>query len=561
MSHEVSRRNLLGSVGVVAAGASIAGLGLGDGQAQAAETPPPSAYPHPAEGGAAASGASRVLPDDPRYETLSQGFNQRWTSSPRYIQVITSDADVVTGVDEALRLGLRPTVRSGGHCYEDFVENTGGAILDMSAMKDVRKTKDKYGKAAYGVESGATIWDIYTTLFRRYGVTIPGGSCYSVGAGGHVCGGGYGVLSRRDGLTVDHLVQVDVVTVENGHAVVTRAHRSDPPGSHTSDLFWAHTGGGGGNFGVVLRYYFAESIPAPPPNVWLSSIAWPWAELEKNPDDFTKLVANYGRFFETHSGAEEPLYQNLFSLLKLTHKSNGNVVLSSQWAGEDIGPVEDFLAAVEAGLRTKSTVQMYSVGDHFLPYPDKHRRMPWLQATQTLNGSGPNQRGKYKSAYHRKAFTPTQIAGMWTWLTRDVPDVNLTQTLVQIDSYGCRINAIRPHETAVPQRDSVLKLQYQTYWTDPAEDSAHVDFMRGFYEAVYAETGGVPEITDATHDRTTDGAYVNYPDVDLGIATDPAPQYPTLYYKDNYARLQRTKKTWDPKNLFHHQQSIVPPAQ
>jgi FAD/FMN-containing dehydrogenase len=39
-------------------------------------------------------------------------------------------------------------------------------------------------------------------------VTIPGGSCYSVGAGGHICGGGYGLLSRKYGLTVDHLVAV-----------------------------------------------------------------------------------------------------------------------------------------------------------------------------------------------------------------------------------------------------------------------------------------------------------------------------------------------------------------
>lgn len=114
------------------------------------------------------------------------------------------------------------------------------------------------------MEGGATNWDVYTTLFRKYGVTLPAGSCYSVGAGGHIVGGGYGLLSRRHGLTVDHLVQVDVVTVKDGAVKITKAHRDDKPTSDTGHLFWAHTGAGGGNFGVILRYHFARQLPAPP---------------------------------------------------------------------------------------------------------------------------------------------------------------------------------------------------------------------------------------------------------------------------------------------------------
>ncbi|WTW98902.1 FAD-binding protein [Streptomycetaceae bacterium NBC_01309] len=547
MSNGVSRRGLLGAAGAVLGGASLGAFGT-----ETASAGPAGAAPVDSD--------LIVRPGDTRYETLSQGFNQRWTSEPQYIQLITCDADAVAAVRTALDRGLRPTVRSGGHCYEDFVENTGGAILDMSTMKGVSRTKDKYGRTAYCVESGATNWDVYNELFRKYGVTIPAGSCYSVGAGGHICGGGYGIMSRRDGLTVDYLVQVDVVTVKDGQVKVTAAHRSDPAGSDTAHLFWSHTGGGGGNFGVVLRYYFAEQLPVPPPQMWLSSIAWPWADLINHREDFDRLLANFGNFFATHSGPDEPVYDQLFSILKLTHKTNGNIVVSSQWFGEDVAPLDAYIQALEAGLTTPSTVQTDAVGGLLLPLPEKRRKMPWLQATQTLNGSGPNQRGKYKSAYHRKPFTGSQVAAMWTWLTKDVPNVDLTQTIAQIDSYGCRINAVAPHDTAVPQRDSCMKLQYQTYWTNPAQDQAHLDFLRGFYTDVYADTGGVPEISDAAHDRSTDGAYVNYPDVDLGIATDPAPQYPRLYYKDGYERLQLTKGIWDPNNHFHHKQSVVPPT-
>lgn len=541
MSQEVTRRGFLGTAGAVAVAASS--VGALAGPAAAADDPPP----------------PPVLPGDGRYETLSQGFNQRWTSDPRYIQLITSDTDAVAAVGQALERQLRPTVRSGGHCYEDFVANDGGAILDVSPMNGVRKATDKYGGTAYCVEAGATNWDICTTLFRRYDVTIPGGSCYSVGAGGHIAGGGYGLLSRRHGLTVDHLVQVDVVTARSGSVEVVQAHRDDPVTSDTAGLFWAHTGGGGGNFGVVLRYWFAEELPKPPPRVWLSSVAWKWAELRDRPEDFRRLLENYGTFFAAHSGADEQIYQGLFTLLKLTHRSNDNVVLLSQWDGEDVGPLDRFLAEVEAGMRTRATVQTRSVGGLFLPYPDKRRQLPWFQATMTLNPSGDNQRGKYKSAYHRKPFTDGQIATFWHWLTHDVPDVDLSQTLVQIDSYGCRINAVRPADAAVPQRDSILKLQYQTYWTKPADDPAHLTYLHDFYRDVYCDTGGIPEISDAANDRTTDGAYVNYPDTDLGLATDPAPAYPRLYYKDGYPRLQAVKKTWDPQNVFHHKQSVLPP--
>ncbi|MFJ3791545.1 FAD-binding oxidoreductase [Kitasatospora sp. NPDC090091] len=521
--------------------AGSAGLAAGAGPARAE----PAAVPE----------GQFVLPGDSRYQTLSQGFNQRWSSTPAYIRLVGNEADAVAGLKTALDKGLRPTIRAGGHCYEGFVDNDKGVILDLSTMRGVRTATDKYGATTYAVDGGATNWDVYTTLFRRFGVTIPAGSCYSVGAGGHICGGGYGLLSRRHGLTVDHLAQVDVATVRGGRVEVTRAHRDDPEGSPERDLFWAHTGGGGGNFGVVLRYHFRKDIPKPPPRVWLSSIAWPWADLIKEPEDFRRLVDNFAAFFAQHSSATETAYQGLFAILKLTHHTNGNVVLVSQWDQDDPTPLEEFLAAVEAGMKTPSTVQTYSAGGLFLPYPDKSRQMPWFQATMTLNPSGDNQRGKYKSAYHRTPFTKAHVDAFWAWLTKDVPDVDLTQTLVQIDSYGCRINAHRPAETAVPQRDSIMKLQYQTYWTDPAEDAAHLAYLSGLYRDVYRATGGIPEI-----DTDTDGAYVNYPDTDLGVAGQPHPPYQRLYYKQNYSRLQRAKKTWDPKNVFHHAQSITLPS-
>lgn len=521
-------------------------------------------------GGAATPPPGSITPDDrTRYETLSQGFNQRFGSEPEYIRLIQDEDDAVVQLNRALDKGLRPTVRAGGHCYEGFVDNTGGVILDLSPMRRVYAGKDVFGEPTYVVEGGATNWDIYTTLFREYGVTVPGGSCYSVGAGGHVCGGGYGLLSREHGLTVDHLVQVDVVTVRNGReAEVTKAHRNDRDPAKR-DLFWAHTGGGGGNFGIILRYHFAD-LPKPPEHVWISNVAWEWDDLRKKAQDgkrtnFEVLVENFGNFFEEHSAADENVYNHLFVLFRLTHISSKNVTLTCQWTKEDPADLTAFLERLERGMTAPSKPQRHPVGTFFLPYPDKHRKMPWFQATMTLNESGPNQRGKYKSAYHRKPFTRAQIKAFLHWLTVDMPDVDLTNTLVQIDSYGCRINARGSADTAVPQRDSIMKLQYQTYWTDADKDDAHLVYLRDLYADVYKETGGIPEVSsdrkgDVHYDITTDGAYVNYPDVDLGTnSPGDKVDYARLYYHRNYEKLQQVKQEWDPKNHFRHAQSITRP--
>ena len=137
-----------------------------------------------------------------------------------------------------------------------------------------------------------------------------------------------------------------------------------------------------------------------------------------------------------------------------------------------------------------------------------------------------------------------QIETLWHFLTN--ANYTNSQALLQVDSYGGRINALAPGDTAVPPRTSIMKLQYQNYWTDPRDDRVNLAWIRAFYEAMYGPAGPVP-------DGLVDGCYVNYPDVDLV-------DWPYLYYKDDYPRLQRAKAEWDPHNVFNHQQSIELPG-
>ena len=512
----LSRRGFLVGSGTAAVGAAVA---------TAIPAARPAAADPPGAPGGAAVPAVEVGPGDPRYPALVEGFNQRFTGTPSAVVVVTTPEQCLAALRAAVAAGRRVTVRAGGHCYEGFVtDNPDGVILDVSGMRAVTRTPD----GGIAMQSGCTNWDVYELLYKSYGVTLPAGSCYSVGLGGHIVGGGYGLLSRQHGLTVDHLSAVHVLVVDADLSVRAVTARPDDP--DTADLFWAHTGGGGGTFGVITAYEFRD-LPAPPPTVQLATTTWQWNSLDEAA--FATLLGNYGGWLAANSAPDSPA-RTLFGLLKLTHVSAGTVALVTQVPAEDAAVLDDFLAALDAGMPSAA-----------LPSTTR-RTLPWLQATQTLNGSGPNQRGKYKSAYHRRPFPAQQVAAIWAALTDRSYDN--PQALVQVDTYGGRVNGVAPDATAVSQRSSIMKLQYQTYWTDPAEDAVHLDWIRRCYASVYAGTGGEP-----ARDGVTDGCYVNYPDVDLR-------DWATLYFGPNYPRLQEVKARWDPTDQFRHAQSVRLPG-
>ncbi|GAA3044257.1 FAD-binding oxidoreductase [Actinokineospora globicatena] len=534
----VSRRAVIAG-GVAAGGAVVGGAAV------------------PALGGSAVAAQSPVEPlvtvlrEDPRHPGLSRGQNQRFASDPECVYLPTTTAQVVTAVQRAVHAGRKVTVRSGGHCYEDFVDAPDTeVIVDMSGMSGV--TFDA-GRTAFQVEAGARLGDVYSTLFKRWGVTLPGGSCHTVGAGGHVPGAGYGQLSRAFGVIVDHLYAVEVVVVDStgtARAVVATREAGDP----NRELWWAHTGGGGGSFGIATRFWFRSPgatgtdpsalLPAPPAEVWIHRVEWSWEGLTKAR--FTRLLRNYGTWHTRNSGADSP-YTGLFARLELSTRVSApiHMVVQVDATRPDARALLDsFLAEVRAGVDVATTVT-------------DDRKLPWLHSTgwQGLWVSSPTDRYKYKSSYHRRGFTTSQIEAFWEQLA-ETRYAHLGFA-VSIASYGGRVNTVASDATADPHRDSVLKLLWGTTWSEAAEDASHLPWHQTFYRAVYADTGGVP-VTNAD----TDGCFINYADIDLG---DPrwntsGVAWHQLYFKDSYPRLQRAKARFDPREVFRHAQSIRLPG-
>ncbi|WP_172387717.1 FAD-binding protein [Streptomyces sp. MNP-20] len=557
--NDVDRRTLIGR-GAAVAGAAVAATA---GAPALLSTPAAAA---PATRAPRAAGAL-IGPDDPRYPLLTTGNNQRFVARPDYIKMITSAADAEAALEQAVKDGKRISVRSGGHCFADFAAHPDTqVILDFSPMTAVGYDERM---RAFTVEPGARLLNVYETLYKGWGVAVPGGICYSVGAGGHISGGGYGLLSRAHGLVSDHLYAVEVVVIDakgKARTVLATREKDDPH----RELWWAHTGGGGGNFGLITRYYFrspqahgsdpADQLLRPPSTVLVSAIDLPWEQLTETR--FTRLLKNWGAWHEEHSAPTSP-YRHLSSLFNVSARAHGSLGMFTQVdAGVEgaEGLLQSFLDAVLAGTGLRPGTLARGNGE--LPaMPGLHtpRRMPWLQATRLVGTdnptiTNPTSRGAHKSGYMRKNFTDHQVAALYKHMTR--ADFHNPDTMLVLFSFGGQVNALAPDATANAQRSSVFKMCFQTFWAEKKDDDFYLGWVRELYEDFFARTGGVPVLDDRT-----DGCYINYPDRDVADPKRNTSGVPwqRLYYKDNYPRLQQVKKRYDPADVFRHSLSVELP--
>jgi FAD/FMN-containing dehydrogenase len=494
----------------------------------------------------------KIGPDDPRYRVVvEKRFNKRFIASPDYVRLASSTGQVVAAVEEAVREGRRLVVTSGGHCLEGFVADPEvKVILDVSPMKRIEYDTEM---RAISVEAGATVGETFRALFERWGTVIPLGEWPGIGMGGHVAGGAFGFLCRQLGLAADYLQAIEVVTVDaEGRArpVVATREASDP----NHDLWWAHTGAGGGNFGVVTRYWFrapdvadaagddpAKLLPGAPEAITTFKAEWDWSEIDAAA--FLRLLQNHGDWCERNSGADSP-HASLWALLELHRQEFGKLVVrgvSTAGDGAD-RQREEHLAALAEGI--------------LAPHGLEVARMSWLEFALNplpdlfaMPPGGVSMKGK--DALLRKRWTDRQIGVAYDYLTRT--DHDIMGGMLGMATYGGRINTVASDATASAQRGSILDIACTTGWIDPQDEAKNLAWVRAFYRELFAESGGVPVPGEAY-----DGSFINHPDpdhADPALNTSGVP-WSTLYYRDNYPRLQRIKARWDPRNVFRHALSI-----
>ena len=494
----------------------------------------------------------KIGPDDDRYRAVvDKRFNKRFRATPDYVRLASSATDVIAAVADAVQERRRLVVTSGGHCLENFVSDPDvRVIIDVSPMRRIYFDRTR---RAIAVEAGATVGDTFRVLSERWGVVVPLGEYPGVGMGGHVAGGAFGFLCRQLGLAADYLYAVEVVTVDASGEVSTVVATRDPSDPN-HDLWWAHTGGGAGNFGIVTRYWFRSPdsngdeaktlLPRAPGKVTTFTAEWSWDAIDRAA--FRRLLANHGAWCAANSDADSPNV-TLWTLLDIHRWQFGRIFVRGVSTATDSADrqIDAHLAALGAGVPSplvRDRGQQSWLDFALDPFPELFTMPPGGVSA------------KVKDALLRRPFTDRQIDVAFDWLTRTDHDV--MGGGLGFATYGGRVNTVAPDATASAHRGAILDMACNTGWLDPADEAKNLSWVRGFYGELFADTGGVPVPGDAYG-----GALINHPDADF---TDPTlnrsgvPWY-TLYYQDGYRRLQRVKERYDPANVFRHALSIRAP--
>ncbi|KAF9009160.1 FAD-binding domain-containing protein [Hymenopellis radicata] len=124
----------------------------------------------------------------------------------------------------------RFAVKAGGHAANPGFSDTDGIEYDASSQ-------------IVAVGAGL-LWDEVYDALEPYGVNVVGGRVPGVGVAGFALGGGYSWLTNEHGLTLDTIVELELVEPSGKVSSITR--QSDP------DLFFALKGTQN-NFGIVTK--------------------------------------------------------------------------------------------------------------------------------------------------------------------------------------------------------------------------------------------------------------------------------------------------------------------
>ena len=458
-----------------------------------------------------------VLPADGAYSTARLAFNPRFDGvRPAAVAQCQNPDDVRACVAFASRFRVPIVPRGGGHSYTG-ASSTTGLVVDVAPMNAVRSDPAS-GTATVG--AGAKLVDVYAGLAAA-GVSIPAGSCPTVGVAGLTLGGGVGVTGRMYGLTSDNLLSATVVTAD-GRVLACDA-KTEP------DLFWACRGGGGGNFGVVTSFTFrTHSIGG----ITLFFLRWPWSQAE-NVVRAWQLWA---------SGARDELWSNCH-LLAAPSQSGPQITVGGTYLG-DTSETESMLEVLYAAVGSspsshtvEATTYAHAMGVEAgcASLSTAQCHLPWQQQ----GGQLAREAELAKSDFFTKPLSNSAISVI-------VDAVEQRRGLggggdggIAFDAFGGALNRPAPDSTAFVHRDALFLAQYTTTWAtgtaSPITDT-HTSWLRGFYGALHPYASGQ--------------AYQNYLDADLTNWAD-------AYYGANYARLSRVKAQYDPASLFRQPQGVA----
>jgi FAD/FMN-containing dehydrogenase len=440
-----------------------------------------------------------IQPGDEGYDEACKVYNAMIAKRPRMIAYCADVADVIASVNFAREYDVLLAVRGGGHNGGGLGVADDGLVIDLSRMRGVRVDPEA---STVRVEGGAT-WGDVDHATHTFGLAIPTGIISTTGVGGLTLGGGHGYLSRKFGLTIDNLLEADVVLADGS---LVKASEEE-----NEDLFWAIRGGGG-NFGVVTSFLFRGN---PVRTVYAGPMFW---ELDRAEE----ILRWYREFIPQ---APEDMY-GFFAFLivppapPFPEHLHGKKMCGIIWCYS--GPLEEAEEAFRPIRQEAGPPAFEFLGP--MPVPVLNSLFDALYPP----GLQWYWRGDFATELNDEAIAVHLRYGS------EVPTMHSSMHIYPIDG---AVHRVGRHGTAFSYREAAFSQVIVGVDPDPANNERIISWTRDYWDAVHPHSGG--------------GAYVNF-------MMDEGQERVKATYRDNFERLVDIKNKYDPTNLFRVNQNIRP---
>jgi FAD/FMN-containing dehydrogenase len=429
---------------------------------------------------------------DEGYDDARLVHNGLINKHPALIARCRGTADIAAAIRHAREQGLEIAVKGGGHNVAGRATTEGGVMIDLSLLRGV-----EVDPATLTVRAGGGVtWGELNDAAHRHGLATTGGVISTTGIAGLTLGGGFGWLMAKFGLSVDNLLQVELVTADG--RVITASEDEEP------DLFWGLRGGGG-NFGVAASFTYRLH---PLTDLVGGLIAHPF-----------EAAGDVLRFYRDVTAS---LSDDLSIFASLVHAPDGSgVPLAALVVGHTGSPeqAEVDLAPI-IGFGSPAVVQ---VGP--MPYPVLNTMLDDGYPKGALN-------------YWKSSFLAGLDDGLFDTLAERFAVCPSPMSAMVLEHFHGAVTRVGVTDTAVPHRDPGYDLVITSEWMDPMATDENIAWTRELYSAI------------EPHQAVR--RYVNY------LGDDEPIDAVRAAYGPNYDRLVEVKRRYDPDNVFHLNQNIAP---
>ncbi|KAJ8081565.1 hypothetical protein PM082_007410 [Marasmius tenuissimus] len=447
------------------------------------------------------------LPGDLFYPLVVKPYNLAYSDiTPAAVTRPETTDQVSKAVKCASDYGVKVQARSGGHSYGDYSigGQSGSLVIDLVNFQQFSYDQST-GYATIG--SGTLLKDVTKRLHDAGGRAMAHGLCPQVGMGGHATIGGIGPTSRMWGMSLDHVLEAEVV-LANGTVVRTN-ERSSP------EIFFALKGAGA-SFGVITEF---KVITRPEPRE-ITQYTYKF-ELSASHRGLAQMFARWQEFIS------QPDLSRKFASQFIVHEL-GLVVQGTYY-----GPRSEFDAL---GFDKKVATNASAVSVTADNWLGNVANWATQEAINLVGGVNLPFYAKTLAFRNDTLMSADTIQSVFDQFDSKKKGSKLWVAI--FDLAGGAINDVPLDATSYPHRDTLFFLQSYIV--------------------------GIPKITDQNRQWLNDingiverstphanyGAYAGYVDPFMENAQ-------TRYWKSNYPRLQQIKSQIDPQDTFHNPQSVV----